>query len=174
MGFVFSGLFWGLVIVLAGLSIILNVAFGLKIPFFRILFGLVLIYIGVSMLIGTRVRVRTHNTTVFDESTMEVTKAGEYNVIFSRSVIDLTRLELKPGRNKVEVNTVFGAAVLKVDPATPVRLRASAAFAGARMPDGNTLSFGDYKWHSDSLNDSTPFLDIEASVVFGSLEIKGP
>jgi hypothetical protein len=172
MGFLFSGLFWGLVIVLAGLSVILNVAFGLKIPFFRILFGLVLIYIGISLVIGTRVRVRTHNTTAFDESTMEVTKAGEYNVLFSRSVIDLTRVELKPGRNKVEVNTVFGSAVIKIDPATPMRLHASAAFAGAHMPDGNTLSFGDYNWQSDSLRDTIPFLDVEVSVVFGALEIQ--
>ena len=172
MGFLFSGLFWGLVVVLAGLSIILNVAFNIKIPFFRILFGLVLIYIGLSLVIGTRLRVRTDKTAVFDDRAMEVTKAGEYNVIFSRSTVDLTGLALKPGRNRVEVNTVFGSGTLVLDPNVPTKLRVSAAFAGARMPDGNVISFGDYRWHSDSLSDTLPYLDVEASVVFGGLEIR--
>lgn len=172
MGFLFSGLFWGLVVVLAGLSIILNVAFNVKIPFFRILFGLVLIYIGLSLVIGTRLRVRTQRTTVFDDRTMEVTKAGEYNVIFSRSTVDLSGITLKPGRNKVEVNTVFGSGTLVLDPKVPTRLHVSAAFAGARLPDGNVISFGDYNWKSDSLSDTVPHLDIEASVVFGGLEVK--
>lgn len=172
MGFLFSGLFWGLVIVLAGLAIILNVVFNVRIPFFRILAGLVLIYIGLSLVIGMRVRVRTEKTTVFDDRTMEVTKAGEYNVIFSRGVIDLTGIALKPGRNKVHASVVFGSGTLVVDPAVPTKLHVSAAFAGARMPDGNTISFGDYNWKSDSLSDTIPYLDIEATAVFGGLDIR--
>lgn len=49
-----SKLFWGAIVVLAGLVIIANAVFNINIPIFRVFFALLLIYWGVKMLIDIR------------------------------------------------------------------------------------------------------------------------
>ena len=48
MCFLFGGVFWGIVLVLLGLSIIVRIVFNIHFPFFRILFALIIIYFGLK------------------------------------------------------------------------------------------------------------------------------
>jgi predicted membrane protein len=173
MGFLSSGLFWGVIVVLIGVSIILNVVLGVKIPLFRVVFGLLLIYWGVSLLAGSRFGARAGNSTIFSDTQVKpVAPAKEYNILFGKGEIDLTGVQLQPGRNRVEINTVFGASVLRLNPDVPVSLEVSAAFSGARLPDGNTISFGDQSWLSPGFKADTAWLEVKASVVFGGMEVR--
>jgi hypothetical protein len=171
MGFMFSGLFWGVIIILIGLTVILNVVMGVRIPLIRIVFGLLLIYWGVSLLIGTSFRIRTSGSTVFSDSDVRATEAGKQDVIFGKATIDLTGIQLKPGANRFEVNTVFGSSVIRLDPAMPVKVVASTAFAGVRMPDGANIAFGETTYRSAGLREDSTYLLVKADVVFGSTVI---
>ncbi len=53
----------------------------------------------------------------------------------------------------------------------PAKIIVNSVFAGARMPDGNTIAFGQYTYKSDSLKEDTSFLQVQANVVFGGLQI---
>jgi predicted membrane protein len=171
MGFMFSGLFWGVVVVLLGLTIIINVAFGVKIPLFRIVFGLILIYWGVSLIAGSSFRSRS--TTAFSDSEIRPTKAvGKHDIIFGKGVIDLSNVSLSDRVNRYEVNTVFGSSVIRLNPTMPVKVVVSSAFAGARLPDGNTMAFGEYTYRSPNLKEDSAYLLVKASVVFGGLEVE--
>jgi len=170
MGFLFSGVFWGIIVVLLGLSIILNVVAGVKIPFFRIFFGLLLIYWGVSLLIGARFG--RSGTAVFSDASIKATSAGKQDVIFGRAVIDLSGIVLKEGVNRYEVNTVFGASVIKLDPAMPVKVVASSAFAGVKLPDGGNVAFGESTWRSPNLKEDSTYLLVKTDVVFGGTEVE--
>jgi predicted membrane protein len=172
MGFIFSGLFWGIIVVLVGLSIILNVVAGVKIPLFRVIFGLLLIYWGVSLLAGASFRFRSSGSTVFGESDVRATETGKQDVIFGKGTIDLTRVALSEGANRYEVNTVFGSSVVRVDPAVPTKVVVSSAFAGARLPDGNNIAFGEYTWRSPAWREDTARLVVKVAVVFGSAEVR--
>jgi len=169
MGFLFSGIFWGIVVVLLGLSIILNVVAGVKIPFFRIFFGLLLIYWGVSLLIGARFH--RSGTAVFSDADIKATAAGKQDVIFGRAAVDLSGIVLKPGANRYEVNTVFGASVIKLDRTMPVKVAASAAFAGVKLPDGGSVAFGESGWRSPGLKEDSTYLLVKTDVVFGATEV---
>ena len=50
MSFLSTAAFWGVIIVLIGLSIILREVFHVNIPFVRIIFGVLLIYWGVKII----------------------------------------------------------------------------------------------------------------------------
>jgi hypothetical protein len=172
MSFIFSGLFWGIIVVLIGLSIILNVVLGVKIPLIRIIFGLLLIYWGVTLLVGSSFRLRSRGTSAFSDADIRVTETGKQDVIFGRATIDLTGLALKPGANRYEVDAIFGSALITLDSKTPARVRVSSAFGSARLPDGNIIAFGDRDWSSPGLNRDSGYLDLKADVVFGSLEVR--
>lgn len=172
MGLLFSGIFWGAILVILGIAVMVNFAFGVRLPIFRILLALFFFYLGISILSGISLSpTRTCSTT--EARQLEAGKpAKRYDVIFGRGIINLTDVTLKENRvTKVEVNTVFGASVIRVNPAVPTKVVVSSAFASARMPDGNSIAFGESTYRSDSLSDCKSYLLVNASVVFGSTEI---
>jgi predicted membrane protein len=173
MGFVFSGMFWGIVLILLGLSVILRVVFDVDLPVIRIVFAVVLIYLGVRVLVGGSWRVESpRNTVLFAESEVPVTPDDdEYRIVFGRGRFDLTGIVPAGASRSITVETVFGNGVVRVKADAPIRIRASATFGSARLPDGNEVSFGATTWRSPAYREGEPFLDVRANVVFGALQI---
>jgi len=119
MGFLFSGVFWGIILILIGAAIIIRIVFNVNIPVLRIVFAVVLIYLGIRVLIGGPWTGSTKNSAVFQSSDMAITEdAREYNVIFGSSRIDATA-KLTKENEKIEVNTIFGSSVLVISPDVP-------------------------------------------------------
>ncbi len=77
MGFLASGVFWGSVIILFGISIILNSVFGISIPVFKIVLALILIYFGISILAGKAFNVPKVST--INDKTIDVTSSTKVN-----------------------------------------------------------------------------------------------
>lgn len=173
MGCLFcSGMFWGVLLILLGISIILKVLFNITIPIFRIAFALLLIYLGVKILTGGFGIERKKNTVLFNDSKIEYTESSdEYNVLFGKGVVNLSNVSLEKKTVEVKVNTVFAEGTIRINPALPTKILVNSAFAGARMPDGNVISFGNYTYKTKSFKENENYLKIEANVVFGSLKV---
>jgi predicted membrane protein len=171
MGFIFTGVFWGVVLILIGLGVIINVVFGIKIPIFRTIFALFLIYLGIQMLTGISFWSKSKKSAVFEEKAIEViTAADKYDVVFGKGEIDLSGIELKDQNVRVDINTIFGGSVIKIDPAIPTKIVASSAFGGAHLPDGNVVAFGQYTYKTENFKSAEKHLLIHAAVVFGGIE----
>lgn len=170
------GLFWGMLLILIGLAIILRVLIGVK--FFGALIALVLIFIGISMLIGKpwmfRSGKRDHDTIFEDRKVHEIPRdETEYNVIFGKTVYDFTDVDFTEDKSiRIKVNTVFGSTVIKVDRSKPIRIKSDAVFGSSTMPDGNTVAFGSVNYTTESFSSEKNHLYIDAPVVFGSLHIR--
>jgi hypothetical protein len=105
MQFLFGGLFWGILLVLFGATIIVKAVFKINIPFFRIGFALLLIYFGARILFGGTGFKADRNTTMFSNTKVEYLVPGsEYNVFFGRSTIDLSDIDISSGKKKVEIS----------------------------------------------------------------------
>jgi predicted membrane protein len=168
--------FWGILLVLIGLSIIFRIVFDVNL--FRVLFAVILILIGIKILVGGKgiFNIRSASKDViFNERTFAETpeNKAEYNVVFARSVFDYRKTGFRGGRPaKIKINTLFGSTVIKVDEDTPVKIKVNAVFAGAKLPDGNTIVFGSGYWQGGTREPEGNYLIIDADVVFGSLEVK--
>ena len=58
-----------------------------------------------------------------------------------------------------------------LDPAMPVKVVASSAFAGVKMPDGGNIAFGETTYRSLNINEDSTYLLVKTSVVFGGTEV---
>ncbi|MEO0075089.1 MAG: LiaF domain-containing protein [candidate division WOR-3 bacterium] len=173
MGCLTSGVFWGVLIIIIGILILIRVIFGINIPIFSLIIGLLLIYLGIRIISGATC-CRRPKTIIFEERNIEGTPAeNKYDVVFGKSLIDLSGIELKSGVTKVDINIVFGSATIKVNPSQPIKIRASSVFGSARLPDGNMTAFGDYTYKTDALKqtDTKDYLLIKMDVVFGNAEV---
>ena len=167
------GVVFGTLLILLGLSIILRAVFGINIPLFRIAFALLIIYLGIRVLMGGHFcRMPSHSAVFSDVNIQATSKTGEYNVVFGRGVIDLSKVDLSQGSRKAKVSTVFGTGIIKIAPDQPVKIESDAVFASARFPDGNVISFGKYVYTTPSYREDTSSLTIKADVVFGELKIE--
>jgi hypothetical protein len=170
------GLFWGVLLVLIGLAAIFRVIFDVNL--FGVLFALFLIFIGINMLVGKPWMFRGHkdekNTMFEDRSVTEQPKdKAEYNVIFGQSVYDFRDIKFPDNEPiRVKINTIFGNSIIRINRNTPVKIKSDAVFAGASMPDGNSVAFGSIQYATDSFGVALNQLIIDAPVVFGALQVK--
>jgi predicted membrane protein len=166
-----GSIFWGVLLVLLGISVLLNTAFGIHIPFFSLLIAFIFIYFGVRMLLGHRHGWWHDRRQIGDQSVDWVRPGDEHNVVFGRGDFDLTHVVLQDKVLYVEINTVFGASVIEVDSRMPVKVVASSAFGAVHLPDGNATTFGEYSWRSPALDESKPYLAVQVSSVFAGVRV---
>lgn len=173
MHFVFSGVFWGLILVLLGLSMIIKIVFKIDLPIIRIVFAILLIYWGLKLLFGLSFQVKKDSDVVFNNANIEHVQAGkEYNVIFGRSNIDLRDFEFQNETSKVEINVVFGNGVIYLNPDLPAKIKIDAVFAEAKLPEKTVSVFGDFVYKTPAYVEGEPHLKLNIDVVFGNAIIK--
>lgn len=172
-----AGIFWGLLLILIGIGIVIRVVFNVHFPIVKFIIAFFFIFIGIRMLIGnfnTWDNRGDDHTTVFSESKIEGVeeKFKEYNVIFGSSEIDLRNVDLSNGSKEIEINTVFGETEIKIDQSTPIRIKAEAVFASAKLPNGNAASFGTATYESENFEKDTNHIYIKSDVVFGNFVVR--
>lgn len=173
MGFFFTGTFWGIILILAGISVLLKVFFQVDLPVFRIVFGLIVIAWGIHIITGRSVYQghKDEANIVFSEGDFTPNDKNKYNVVFGKATTDLTALAREDLNAKIEINTVFAENTVLIDAKTPAHIVVNSVFAGAFLPDGNSAAMGTYHYKSPGLEKAKNYLRIEANVVFGSLKI---
>jgi len=172
MGFLFSAVFWGVVLVIIGLSVILKAVFNIDIPVFRVVSALIIIYVGVRLLLGPSI-FRSKATAIFSDVETKVDSlASEYNIIFGKGDFDISGADLGGKPRTVKINTIFGQGIIRLGSNLPVRIDAEAVFGEALMPDQKSAVFGKTKFESSGMDETKPFLTIKAKTVFGSTIFK--
>lgn len=176
MGFIFTGIFWGIFFLILGITIILKTFFNIDIPFFRIFIALFFIWIGLKILIGGGPLFKSSkNGVIFGEARIDAGNIenlkDEYNIIFGRGIIDFTKIELKNTNNEIKINTIFANSRIKLNSEIPVVINTDSAFARIKFPDKTITSFGSYSYKTESFNEEKPHLKVKIDVVFGSVDI---
>jgi len=171
------GLFWGLLLILIGIVIIVNMVFGIHIPIIRTLIALFFIFLGIKILLGNGwcpVSLPCgKNEVVLHERTFNSLPGAknEYDVVFGKGTFDLRHINLA-GPTQLRVDTVFGGSEILLSKGTPVRVEADVAFGGASLPDQETGGFGKFNYQSENFDPQGKHLVIKASAVFGGVEIR--
>jgi len=173
------GIIIGLLVMLLGLSMILNIIFHVHIPVFKIAFALFFIWLGIKMLTGSiGLRKSAHfsdnNSVVFGSSrfTYKPGELNKFNVVFGNATLDLSQIRDTIITNEeVEINTVFGETKVILPDSIPVTVKADAAFGEVRLPNQSTASFGSSEYKSPVFDHSKPELVVKVSTVFGSTRV---
>lgn len=91
--------------------------------------------------------------------------------MFGKAVIDLRGIERKEKITRVKINAVFGGAEVILDKNTPVRIKADVVFGGVQTPENVAGGFGSASYQSPDFDENKNCLFIDASSVFGGIEI---
>ena len=173
---VFNAIFWGLVLILVGTGVILNLVFHAQFPVWRFVVGLVIVFWGLSILVSSFFPRHWHRRgpeVVFSEARVDGSKTGnKFDTVFGRSLIDLTSVQAGDLPLDKKIDAVFGEVVVSVDPGLPVEVRVDSVFGQVVLPDGNSISSGNYLYRSPSAKDTDKLLSIKVDCVFGKVTVK--
>lgn len=166
-----NGAFWGIILILIGVGLLLKYVFNINFPVIRTVFALLILYIGVRMLIGGWCKNTCTNDTIFSESSSTYTVGQkEYNTVFSKGRLDLSSMQLNENTT-IEVKVVFSDYEIKINPDLNYRIQSNTVFGNTSMPDNTNNSFGKFEFRGKSFNMGLPVLTINTNVVFGNLKV---
>jgi predicted membrane protein len=165
-GLFFGGLFWGILISLFGLSIVLKYAFNVNIPLGRIFFGIIIILLGLRLIIGhTGInKFKPHKTMNYRHGSREIT------VLFSNGVIDLSKYAATQKFPR-EISVVFGNATVIIPDSLNLEITSSTVFGSTILPDRSYAGFGEDVFIMNQ-NPDAPVYKVETNTVFGKLEFE--
>ncbi|MDP4220186.1 MAG: LiaF-related protein [Bacteroidota bacterium] len=174
MNIIFRETYWGALIILAGILLILRNVFKIDLPVMGIIFPIFIITIGVSLLSGFRSSGERHGKNVmFSDSEFEtVTSDEHYSVVFGKGSYDLRNLKPLDKDIHVDINCAFGGVEVFINPNIPLKIKVSSAFGGGQLPDGRTVAFGERVYKTPAYRDGSPSVIVKANVAFGGVEIR--
>ena len=163
----------GAFVLLIGAMIAIDVLFGVHFPLVPLAIAVLLIALGVRLIVRTRPA-----GDGFDQAWLadrlfvpEGDRDQRYDVLFGRGVVDLTKLPEPDADQTIAVDTVFGAAVIKLDPNVPVEITGHSVFGEVRMPDRSMAAMGSIAYKTPS--DHAAKLHLRINTVFGSCQVVG-
>lgn len=175
--------FWGLLLIVIGGVFFIEQILYIDIPVFTIICSFVLIYWGIDILLGNakpnvkRVEYSNHGNgnshdSIFTNDEIKATGIQDkFDIIFSNSMVDLTTLPIPTSNRKVKVDCIFSRALVKIDTDIPALIKVGAVFSSAYLPNGTSISFGDYTYATRAYNQNMPYYAIKVDVVFGHLDV---
>ncbi len=167
----FSQYFWGVLLICVGVAYLLRYNFNINIPIFRTAVGLIIVFLGLSILFGG-FGYRMDNGLLFSSGELKAdARQDEYHIIFSSGQIDLSGIVPDRPGQKVKIDCIFSSGVVVVGKDQPVVVHLDSAFGSASVPNGTTVNFGEANYRSGEIPAGTNYLHIEADAVFGSLKI---
>jgi hypothetical protein len=173
MNIIFREAYWGALIILAGILLIVRNVFKIDLPVMGIIFPIFIITLGVSLLLGFRGPERHGKNILFSDGDFDTVNSNEhYSVIFGKGSYDLRNMKPIDKDLNVDINCAFGSAELLINPANPMKIKVSSAFGGGHLPNGNTVAFGERVYTTPAYKEGSPCVKVKANVAFGGIEIR--
>lgn len=168
-----SGLFWGTLLIIIGLSVILKAIFGINLPIIRILLGVLIIYLGMRVIIGGFSKtVDFGEDAFFGNSHLTFTQEQkDYSILFGTGTIDLRPVKDSDKKERINSGIIFGKSTIILPKGEPFKVDLSAAFGKVELDEKSINGIGDTVWYSPEYKDSEESNTLKASAVFGSMEI---
>lgn len=164
----FNSMFWGIVILVIGVLLIVDYYADLHISIIRMIFAILFIYAGIMLTFG-RSLFKSKGSIIFSDASYKIDNPEkEYSIVFSSGKLDLS--EVSQQAKSVKVNVAFGEGRVLVDSKRPVKIKLSSAFGEGILPDGSSVNFGTNYYESKG-ESAENLLIIDANVAFGELVI---
>ena len=157
-----SRLFWGLVVMVIGVSIVVQVLFKIQFPIWRLVVGAVLIFWGIQFVTYKGQRTQGGAEGVFSEGVYEAKNLNRrsFSYIFSSQTVDLRHVAFGAG-TEISVEAIFASVEVLLPENVHVELDSEAIFAKV---DSRAVRTGP---SVDSIN-----VRIKAEAIFANIEIR--
>ena len=87
--------------------------------------------------------------------------------MFGKSTLDYSTIQKTDQKQWMNVSVIFAQGTLLINPQDPIQIKASSVFGNITLPDGQSVSFGERIFETESFARSENQIFIKFDVVFG-------
>lgn len=162
-GFYSSKIVLGLLLILTGIYFIIRYCFNINMPFilytpiFRMIFSIIIMFLGIYILIGV----------YYVGENLPQYKSAYYRIFFKTSSMDFTNLEVDRNIN-ITIDSAFSDTIIFINQNIQVHVKASSAFGNISLPTGDSVSFGEINF---IMGNSDKILYLNVNSAFGQVRI---
>lgn len=162
-GFYSSKIVLGLLLILTGIYFIIRYCFNINMPFilytpiFRMIFSIIIMFLGIYILIGV----------YYVGENLPQYKRAYYRIFFKTSSMDFTNLEVDRNLN-ITIDSAFSDTIIFINQNIQVHIKASSAFGNISLPTGDSVSFGEINF---IMGNSDKILYLNVNSAFGQVRI---
>lgn len=168
MNFFFKLSFWGYLLLGLGILLFVDMFYPIKISFWVLFCAIVLISLGIQLLIMPKNVKSWHLGSDFKSVKTKFSYGKtEENIIFGKSILDYTTIKKTDEKQLMDISIIFAQGTLLINPQDPIQIKASCVFGNITLPDGQSVSFGERIFETESFAGSTNPIVIKMDVVFG-------
>ncbi len=154
-------IFWGLFLILLGISLVCKAVFGWDLPILKVAFGCLLIYWGVQVLFNTP------RLSLFSRK-----KYGTfvYSTVFGSNTVDLSKMTFDRPTH-ITSNTAFGSTEIILDKDIPTEINVASFAATVDLPQAD-LKMVNSQQYITRHGSSKPYLILMINATFGTVIVK--
>ena len=162
-GFYSSKIVLSLLLILTGAYLIIRYCFNINMPFilytpiFRMIFSIMIMFLGIYILIGV----------YYVGENLPKYKSAYYRTFFKTSSMDFTNLEIDRNLN-ITIDSAFADTIVFINQNIQVHIKASSAFGNISLPTGDSVSFGEINF---IMGNSEKILYLNVNSAFGQVRI---
>jgi hypothetical protein len=166
--------FWGVLLLVAGLTLLAGLAFRFKLPGLKILTVSFVILVGLKIVSAgiSPSPFRSGKNEIF-LSSADINPAGSlpsgYQFVFSRIRLDMENMDMPDKVTELAINSIFSGSTVYIPPGIPVIIKVDGIFAGIKMPGTNLPLLGRGSYRSADFDPGLPHLDIRVNILFGNI-----
>jgi len=165
MNFFFGNAFWGTLLILWGISLILK-SFGIHLPLARTFFAVIIILFGLKLLLGTSSKLVHRRDDGGKKTVLRVNRSGDYTMVFSSGYVDLK--DIDQNAPDMNITVVFGSAIVVLPAHLSYNIEPTTIFGKTILPERNQTGFGTRTYiHGENQRDA---INIDSNCIFGTIE----
>lgn len=180
-------MFWGILLLSLGVLIIIQQIFHIDLPIIRILFGVLLVYLGIKIIFGsfglsfnvfqyepkiTDSSVLFSKTTFKARENKEASLNKDYSTVFGESTLDLSDLNENDLKETIKIENAFGKTKIKTNPDFPIYAIVSVGFGSVKIRDQKINAFGEMNFKSPNYSEGKPHLKLNIDCAFGEVIVE--
>ncbi len=165
----FCSMIWGLILVLIGTSILINVLFGINIPIIKFLLAAFFIYMGIKILMPSSFKkwCKKYSYECTYKSESESFKEDKFNACFTSTSLDLNSFNALTEPKTIYISAQFAEVKVTLPNNIPVHVKADATFSAVNLPNGkNNVEYINLHGASE------PILTVLINATFSNVSVK--
>lgn len=168
MNFFFKLSFWGYLFFGMGVLLFIDLFYPIRISFWILFCAIVLISLGIQLLMMPKNAKSWHLGSDFQHFKKNLSSdKTEENIIFGKSTLDYSTIQKSYQKQQMNISIIFAQGTLLINPQDPIQIKASSVFGNITLPDGQSVSFGERIYETESFTRSENQIIIKFDVVFG-------
>lgn len=170
--FLFSGWFWGFILIMVATGSIIKSIFKVKFSLFLTFILIMVIFFIINLFNLNKSASSTYFSSDEIIKVKNISEINQYNCAFCNVTFDFTRLDISHSEfEQIEINNLMGKIKVLINKTQKIKILSRTFLGSGKNPDGVKTILGNHIYFTSRYSKSNPHTTLHLETIFGSTEV---